>query len=382
MSSVFVPRERRDGETRVAVVPDTVKRLVKAGLNLRIERGAGEGSRILDQELEAAGAELCDDSALAQADMVLKVQPPTMEECDRLPEGSILVSLAWPASNHDVVQKLRDRKISWLAMDLVPRISRAQSMDALSSQATVAGYKAVLLAASHLPKLCPLMMTAAGTLRPAKVVVFGAGVAGLSAIATAKRLGCIVEATDVRMAVKEQVESLGGRFIEVPGASDMEDAGGYAKEQTPEFLKAQREEVQKRVAEADIVITTALIPGRPAPVLVDDAMVKSMPTGGVIVDLAVETGGNCTLSERGQIVEREGVTIIGLQDLPTTVPMHASELFAKNVLALSKLFTGDEGELDRSFEDEVLAGCLLVHDGEVRHEPTAKALSGEGANAS
>ncbi|MFT5283867.1 MAG: NAD(P) transhydrogenase subunit alpha [Planctomycetota bacterium] len=381
MSSVFVPRERRSGETRLAVVPDTVKKLVKAGLTVRVERGAGLESRILDQHLADAGAELVDGDAIAQADLILKVQPPTEEECDQIPEDSILMSFGWPASNHDVVKKLRDRKISWLAMDLVPRISRAQSMDALSSQATIAGYKAVLLAASHLPKLCPLMMTAAGTLRPAKVVIFGAGVAGLSAIATAKRLGCVVEATDVRMAVKEQVESLGGRFIEVPGAADMEDAGGYAKEQTPEFLQAQREEVQKRVSEADIVITTALIPGRPAPVLVDDEMVKSMPTGGVIVDLAVETGGNVTLSEKGQIVEKEGITIIGIQDLPTTVPMHASELFSKNVLALSKLFIGENGALDKAFEDEVLAGCLLVHNGEIRHEPTAKALMGEGATA-
>ena len=380
MTILFVAKESLPGETRVAAVPDTVKRFVKAGLTVRVESGAGAAARIPDEAFAAVGAELCEAGAAGEADLVAKVQPPTAEELGRYRAGAVVVSFAWAAFHHDLVREACERKVTWLAMDLVPRISRAQSMDALSSQATVAGYKAVLLAASHLPKLCPLLMTAAGTVPPAKVVVFGAGVAGLQAIATARRLGCVVEATDVRMAVKEQVESLGGRFIEVPGAEDMEGAGGYAKEQSAEFLQKQREEVQKRVAEADVVITTALIPGRKAPVLVDEDMVKSMAPGSVIVDLAVETGGNCALSEAGEIVEKHGVTLVGLVDLPRTVPLHASELFAKNVFALTKPMFGEEGALEPDWEDEVLAGCLLVQDGEVRHEATATALK-EGANA-
>ncbi len=385
MPTLFVPAEKRPGETRIAAVPDTVKRFVKAGLTVRIEEGAGNGARILDSHLAEEGAEIVPvgeaRAALSSADLVLKVQPPTEEECDAIGPESVLVSYAWPSLNHDLVRRAQGRGFAWLAMDLVPRISRAQSMDALSSQATVAGYKAVLLAANHLPKLCPLLMTAAGTVPPAKVVVFGAGVAGLQAIATARRLGCVVEATDVRLAAKEQVESLGARFIDVPGGADMEGSGGYAKEASAEFLERQREEVKKRVAEADVVITTALIPGRPAPKLVDEQMVRSMSPGSVIVDLAVETGGNCDLSERGEVVERHGVTIVGLVDLPTTVPMHASMLYSKNVLALSRLMLGEGGEVSRDFEDEVLAGCLLVKGGEIRHEPTASALEGEGVTS-
>jgi NAD(P) transhydrogenase subunit alpha len=382
MPILFVPRESRDGETRVAAVPDTVKRFVKAGLEVLVEAGAGAGARIPDQAFEAAGATLTDRGAFGRADIVAKVQPPSAEECDLLRPDAVLVSYGWPASHGDLVRRACERGVSWLAMDLVPRISRAQSMDALSSQATVAGYKAMVLAAANMPVLCPLLMTAAGTVPPAKVVVFGAGVAGLQAIATARRLGAVVEATDVRLAAKEQVESLGARFIDVPGAKDMEGSGGYAKEQTPEFLAKQREEVRKRVVEADAVITTALIPGRPAPVLVDEETVRAMKTGAVIVDLAVETGGNCALSEKGRIVEKFGVTLVGLVDLATTVPLHASELYSKNILALSKLMLGEGGEVRRDFEDEVLAGCLLVHGGSITHVPTATALSETGVTSS
>jgi len=381
MTTVFAPKESRPGETRLAVVPETVKRLVKAGVEVLVERGAGQSAKISDAELEAAGAKLAGGEAWGSADLVLKVQPPTDEELGGLREGAILVSFMWPATDLPRVEKLRDQGVTALAMDLIARITRAQSMDALSSQATIAGYKAVLLGASHLPKLCPLMMTAAGTLPPARVVVFGAGVAGLQAIATARRLGCVVEATDVRLAAKEQVESLGARFIDVPGAEDLEGEGGYAKEASPEFLARQREEVNKRVAEADLVITTALIPGRPAPVLIDAATVRTMKTGAVIVDLAVEAGGNCELSVRGEVVEREGVTLVGLENLPASVPLHASELYAKNVLALVRPMFGEGGELAPDFEDEVLAGCTLTREREIHHEPTRVALAGEGVTS-
>jgi len=373
MTTVFVPRETRAGETRVALSPETAKRLVQTKLELTVQAGAGTAAGLTDDAFTAVGAKV---GEAWQADLVMKVQPPTTEEVGRLREGGVLVSFMNPARELELVVALRDRKVTTLAMELVPRISRAQSMDALSSQATVGGYKAVLLGAVHLRKMCPLLMTAAGTVPPAKVVVFGAGVAGLMAISTARRLGCVVEATDVRMAAKEQVESLGGRFIEVPGAADMEDAGGYAKEQGEEFLKRQREEVAKRVAEADLVITTAQIPGRKAPVLVNAAMLQSMRPGSVVVDMAVESGGNCELAELGQVVEKHGVTVVGIANLPATVPLHASELYAKNLLALVKLFVDKEGTLDlKDFADEILAGCRLTHAGEVHHAPTAEALA-------
>ena len=374
MALAFVPKETREGETRVAISPETLKRFVKSGLDVAVEKGAGEAAGMPDSLLTEAGARLAEEGAWEQADLVLKVAPPTLEEAARLKEGAILVSVIQPSSHAELVRALCERKVTTLAMDLIPRITRGQAMDVLSSQATVGGYKAVLLGASHMKKLCPLLMTAAGTVPPARVVVFGAGVAGLMAIATAKRLGCVVEATDVRLAAKEQVESLGGRFIEVPGAEDMEDAGGYAKEQSEDFLRRQREEVKKRVAEADLVITTAQIPGRKAPVLVDREMLQSMADGSVVVDMAVESGGNCELSEKGEIVVREGVTIVGVPNLPATVPQHASELYAKNVLNLVKLFLDKEGNLAPDFEDEVLSGCRLTSEGEIHHGPTKEAL--------
>ena len=380
MTKVFVAEESRAGETRVAAVPETVKRLVALGLEVLVQRGAGRRAGFPDEAYEAAGARLAGGEAEGEADLVLRVQPPTVEEAARLREGTVLVSFLQPSSHPEVVRALRERRVTALAMDLVPRITRAQSMDALSSQATIAGYKAALLGATHLKKICPLLMTAAGTVPPARAVVFGAGVAGLMAIATARRLGCVVEATDVRLAAKEQVESLGARFIDVPGMEDMEGAGGYAKEQSEDFLRRQREEVAKRVAEADLVITTALIPGRRAPLLVDAAMVRSMRPGSVIVDMAVETGGNCELSLPGEVVEREGVTIVGLPNLAATVPQHASELYAKNVLALIKGFVKG-GTLTLDFEDEVLAGCRLAHGGELTHPLAQAALSAPEATA-
>ena len=374
MPSLFVPKESRSGETRVAATPETIKNLAKAGLTVMVERGAGVSASFTDAMFEAVGAKLCGPEGWSSADIVAKVAPPTAEETARLPKGGILISFISPSSNLALVARLREQGVSTLAMELVPRITRAQAMDALSSQATVAGYKAVLIGATHLAKMCPLLMTAAGTVPPAKAVVFGAGVAGLQAIATAKRLGCTVEATDVRMAAREQVLSLGAKFIDVPGMGDMEGSGGYAKEQTPEFLEKQRQEVAKRVAEADLVITTAQIPGRPAPKLVSRAMVESMKPGAVIVDLAVESGGNCELSRLGEVVVHNGVKIVGVPNLPATVPFHASELYAKNILNLVKLFVQKDGTLNKDFKDEVLAGCLLTHAGEVTHKPTADAL--------
>ena len=378
MSTVLVPKESLPGETRVAATPDTVKRYVQAGLQVSVEAGAGAEAGFPDDAFAQAGGKVLPTAEAQQAwstaDLVVKVQPPSPDEAGRLKKDAVLVSVMTPVLNLPAVQALQAGGVTTLALDLVPRISRAQSMDVLSSQATVAGYKAVLLGASHMPKLCPLLMTAAGTVPPAKVVVFGAGVAGLMAIATAKRLGCVVEATDVRLAAREQVLSLGARFIDVEGMEDLEDEHGYAKPATPEFLERQRKEVAKRVAEADLVITTALIPGRKAPMLVPEDMVASMPPGGVIVDMAVESGGNCALSKPGEIVKTHDVTIVGVKNLPATVPHHASELFAKNVLALLKPFL-KEGELTLDPEDEVIAGATLTRAGEVCHEMTKNALA-------
>jgi NAD(P) transhydrogenase subunit alpha len=377
MTLAFVPKESQPGETRVAASPDTAKALAKLGLQVALESGAGVRARFEDAAYEKAGARIvpAGASTWGEADLVLKVQPPGLDEIARLKPGSALVSFVAPAGHLPIVRALAQRGVTSFAMDLVPRITRAQAMDALSSQATIAGYKAALLAAAHSPKLCPLLMTAAGTVPPAKVVVFGAGVAGLMAIATARRLGCSVEATDVRRAAKEQVESLGARFIDVAGGTDLEGAGGYAKEQSEDFLRRQREEVARRVAEADIVITTALVPGKRAPLLVTEEMVRAMRPGAVIVDLAVESGGNCALSAPGEIVERHGVTLVGLANLPASVPVHASELYARNVLAFAKLLASKDGKLAPDLADEVLAGSLLTHAGEVRHKPSADALA-------
>jgi NAD(P) transhydrogenase subunit alpha len=372
MTTAFVPKESAAGETRVAASPETVKQFAKAGVKLVVESGAGEHAAFTDAAYQAAGASI---GNAWDADLVLKVQPPSKAEIAKLRAGARVVSFVTPSANAELARALADANSTSFAMDLVPRITRAQSMDALSSQATVAGYKAVLLAAAHSPRMCPLLMTAAGTVPPAKVVIFGAGVAGLMAIGIARRLGCTIEATDVRRAAKEQVESLGARFIDVPGAADMEGSGGYAKEQSEEFLKRQREEVAKRVAEADIVITTAQVPGKKAPQLVSEEMVRSMKRGAVIVDLAVDSGGNCALAVPGQIAVKHGVTIVGISNLPATVPLQASELYARNVLALVKLMLEKDGALKADLSDEVLAGCLLTHGGEIKHAATAAALT-------
>jgi H+-translocating NAD(P) transhydrogenase subunit alpha len=382
MLKVFVPKERRPGETRVAATPDTIKKLVKENIEVHVEAGAGAAASFLDAAYEAAGAKLTTDLATAwsTADIVLKISEPAQNddlgkhEADALKPGAIIAGILSPHRNLDMVKRLVQNKVSAFAMELVPRITRAQSMDVLSSQANIAGYKAVLLAAASLPKYFPLLMTAAGTIQPARVVIMGAGVAGLQAIATAKRLGAVVEVSDIRPAVKEQVQSLGAKFIELPNLESGEGQGGYAKEMTPEFLKKQQEIVKSRVIIADVVITTALIPGRPAPRLVTADMVQGMKPGSVIIDLAVEQGGNCELSEAGKTVVKHGVKILGEANLPATMPYDASTLFARNVQALLMLCVKG-GELKLDLSDEVIVGTLLTHDGKVMHAPTAQLLA-------
>ena len=372
MPNIFIPREIRAGETRVAAVPETVQRLTRDGFAVTVEKGAGAASMISDEAFERAGATLSDAaSAYAMANIVLKLHPPTLEEVDRLQEGSLLISHLWPFSNKALCEKLMERRITVFAMDQIPRTTKAQYMDALSSQMNIAGYKAVIMAAERLPKVVPLMMTAAGTINPAKVVVMGAGVAGLQAIGTAKRLGAAVEATDVRPEVKGQVESLGGKFIEPPGTAVGE--GGYAAEQSDDFLARQQETVRKHLIAADVVITTAKIPGKKAPVLITADVVREMRRGSVIVDLAAEEGGNCELCEPGEIVEKHGVTIIGTANIPGTVPTDASAVYAKNVYNVVKQLFPEKGELNLDFEDEINDGAVVLHEGGCRAEKVREA---------
>ena len=382
MLKLFVAKERRAGETRVAATPDTVKKLVKDKVEVVVESGAGAAASFLDSADEAAGAKLTTDikDAWATADVVLKVTEAAenaelgKHEADAMKPGAILLGLMSPHRNHDMVKRLRDHKVTTFALELVPRITRAQSMDVLSSQANIAGYKAVLLGAVNLPRYFPLFMTAAGTIQPARVVIMGAGVAGLQAIATARRLGAVVEVSDIRPAVKEQVLSLGAKFIDLPNLESGEGQGGYAKEMSAEFIKKQQDIIKARIALADVVITTALVPGRPAPKLVTADMVQGMKPGSVIVDLAVEQGGNCELSEAGKTVVKHGVKIMGESNLPATMPYDASTMFARNVHSLMGLFIKG-GELQLDVSDEVIKGTLLTHDGAIMHAPTADAIS-------
>jgi proton-translocating NAD(P)+ transhydrogenase subunit alpha len=383
MVKVFIPRERRPGETRVAATPETVRRMVKLGLEPVVERGAGEASLFRDADFEAAGARLVADPVepWKTADVVLKVTPPeTVEglpghEAERLKPGAVLIGFLAPHRSLEMVRLLAAGGVTSFALELLPRVTRAQPMDALSSQASIAGYKAVLLAAWRLPKYFPLLMTAAGTIKPARVLVMGAGVAGLQAIATAKRLGAVVEVSDVRPAVKEQVESLGGRFIELPVAESGEGQGGYAREMGEDFLRRQRESVQRHLAAADAVITTALVPGKPAPRLITADMVRAMRPGSVIVDLAVEQGGNCELSQPDSEVMENGVLVLAPSNLPATMPHDASLLYARNVFALLQILFNKEGKLAPDLADEILAGALLTHAGGVAHKPTAERLA-------
>jgi H+-translocating NAD(P) transhydrogenase subunit alpha len=365
---VGTPRETAPDERRVALVPDTATRLTAAALEVNVESGAGSAAYITDEAYQQAGAKIVKSAAtlLGEADAVLKVQAPSAAEVELIKKGAVLISFLQPATQGDTVRALAKRGVTAFSLELVPRISRAQSMDALSSQASAAGYKAVLMAAGRLGKFFPMMMTAAGTIPPARVLVMGAGVAGLQAIATARRLGAVVSAYDVRPAVKEEVQSLGATFIEL-ALETQEGEGGYAKEQSEEFLRKQRELIGEHVAKSDVVITTAAVPGRRAPLLVTAEMVKGMRPGSVIVDLAAETGGNVELTKAGTDVEVGGVTIIGTRNVPSTMPLHASQLYARNVANLL-LHLVKDGAIVLDFDDEITKGSCVTHDGEIVNE--------------
>ncbi len=360
---IGVVKETLPGERRVALVPEAARGLVKASLQVAVESGAGAAAFFSDAAYIDAGANLTDAATALAADAVLKVQPPSLDEVAKLKSGAVSISFLQPSTKADVIRALAKQQVTAFSLDLVPRISRAQSMDALSSQANVGGYKAVLLAANHLPKFFPLLMTAAGTVAPARVLVMGAGVAGLQAIATARRLGAVVEAYDVRPAVKDEVHSLGATFLELP-LEAQEGTGGYAREQSEDFLHRQRELIGDRVAASDVVITTAAIPGRKAPILVTADMVRRMRIGSVIIDLAAETGGNCELTKPGEVIEVGGVTIDGTRNLPSTMPVHASQLYSKNVSTLLLLLVKG-GALSLDFNDEIVKGACVTHGGEI-----------------
>ena len=374
---IGVLKERQADELRVAVSPDTVKKLIGLGFSISIETGAGAAASFTDEVFTAAGATIAPSAgaAVGDADLVLKVRAPLADEIGGLKSGAIVIAHMSALTNKDTMKALADKGIIAFAMELLPRITRAQSMDILSSQSNLAGYKAVLDAAAVYGRAFPMMMTAAGTVPPAKVFVMGAGVAGLQAIATAQRLGAVVTATDVRPAVKEQVESLGGKFlmVEDKDAASAETAGGYAKEMSEDYQKRQAELVKQHLTKQDIVITTALIPGRPAPVLVTEEMLKGMPEGSVLVDLAVEAGGNCPLSEFGKTVKKYGVTIVGHANVPARLAQDASTLFAKNLLNfISPQVKADTKTLVINWDDEIIKGTLVCKDGKLVHPMLAQ----------
>jgi proton-translocating NAD(P)+ transhydrogenase subunit alpha len=372
---IGVPTETAAGERRVALVPEVVRKLASQGLEIVVQKGAGAGALIPDAQYEEAGAKLVDDAgAVYSSDVVVKVAPPTAEEIARLKPDATLVGFLQPLTNGDGVRALAAAGVTSFALEAVPRISRAQSMDALSSQANIAGYRSVLIAAQEIGRFFPMLMTAAGTIRPATVLVLGAGVAGLQAIATARRLGAVVQGFDVRAAVKEQVESLGANFLEFDLGGDLEGAGGYAKELTPEQQARQQELMAEAIGKVDVVITTAAVPGRRAPILVTEDAVKLMKPGSVIVDLAAETGGNCALSEPGETVLKYDVKIVAPLNVPSTLAEHASQLYARNIEALLGLMVKD-GELTLDFDDEVIAGACITRSGEIVNEG-AKAAAG------
>jgi NAD(P) transhydrogenase subunit alpha len=375
--NVAVPREVAPSETRVSLVPETVGKLVKAGVAVKVVRGAGERAAFPDEQYMQAGASIVDEPAalLSDADLVVTVGRPDQAALLAMPKRAVLLGLLAPLGDPAYVEHLGDLGITALSMDAIPRITRAQSMDALSSQSNIAGYKAVLLAALALPKFFPMLTTAAGTIPPAKVLILGAGVAGLQAIATARRLGAVVSAYDTRAVVKEQVQSLGATFLEIDLGVDAQTAGGYAKELTPEQIEKQRKFMVDAIGASDVVITTALVPGRPAPLLITEEAVAAMHPGAVIVDLAAEAGGNCALTKRDEtVISPNGVQIIGKTNLPATMPYHASQLYSRNVQALLALLIKD-GALNLDMNDEITAGTTIVHQGKIVHKPTLDALS-------
>jgi len=374
---VAVLKETTSGENRVAATPKTVKELIKNGLTVRVQSGAGESSYYSDQDYIDGGAVVTPDasSTLNGSDIIIKVAPATLEEMNSIPDESIYISLFQTARELDLVNKLSDKKVTGFSMHLIPRTSLAQSMDALSSQANVSGYKSVLIGASHLSVYMPLLMTAAGTIPPAKVLILGAGVAGLQAIATAKRLGSQVEAFDVRPEVKEQVESLGAKFVEVENQDEEGiGEGGYAKETSDDYKRRQQELIKKHISKSDLVITTALIPGRPAPLLIPTDMVNGMNPGSVIIDLAAENGGNCELTKSGEIVNHNGVIIDGQLNLPSTMSTHASQLYAKNISTFVTYIVND-GQLNLDLDDEIISGAMFTHKGEITNKATREAAS-------
>jgi NAD(P) transhydrogenase subunit alpha len=373
---VAVPKETAVGERRVALTPEAAAALIKAGMEIHVEAGAGDGAFHPDAAYEKSGARIVTDpGALYGADVVVKVQKPTAAEVERLGDGKVLVALLQALSSPDLVQQLAARRVTSFGMEGIPRISRAQKMDALSSQANISGYKAVLIAAESLPKFFPMAMTAAGTVFAARVLVIGAGVAGLQAIATARRLGAQVWGYDVRAVVREQVESLGAKFLAFDlGIADAEDKGGYAKALTPEQSRKQQEMLAEKTKDFDVVITTALVPGRTAPRLVNQETVAGMRPGSVIVDLAAEAGGNCELTEPDKVVVRHGITIHGPTNLPSTMPVHASQLYARNVSELLREFVKD-GKLALDFNDELIQGACVTHGGEVVNEAVKSAIA-------
>jgi NAD(P) transhydrogenase subunit alpha len=362
---IAIPKEIAANERRVAWVPETVSKFAKSALEVAVQSGAGEGASFADRAYTEAGAKISPDAVATfkGADVILKVQKPALNEVELMGEGAVLIALLQPATNPDLVKKLADRKITSFSMDAIPRITRAQSMDVLSSQSTVAGYKAVLLAANALPKFFPMLTTAAGTIIPAKAFILGAGVAGLQAIATARRLGAVVQAFDVRPAVKEQVESLGAKFVGV-AMEEAAAATGYAKELSEEHQRKERELIAQYAKDADIIITTALIPGKRAPLLITKEMVASMKSGSVILDLAAEQGGNCELTQAGRDVVQNGVTILGPLNLPSSMSYHASQMYSRNMASFFMLMV-KEGKLNLDFNDEIIKGSCITHEGQI-----------------
>jgi NAD(P) transhydrogenase subunit alpha len=378
-----VPKESSAGESRVATVPEVVKKLTASGVEVVVEPGAGAASHVSDAAYEEACATVTADAGFS-GDVVGKVAPPSREEIGKLGQGSVLIGFLQPLTNGDTAKALADAGVTSFAMEAIPRITRAQSMDALSSQATVGGYRAALIVAEQLPRFLPMLTTAAGTIRPAKVLVLGAGVAGLQAIATSRRLGAVVSAFDVRSAVEEQIQSLGAKFVKLDiGLEDAEDAGGYARPLTDEEQQRQREALADVIAGMDGVISTAAVPGRRAPLLIIEDAVKRMKPGSVIVDLAAETGGNCELTKAGETVIEHDVQIVGAVNLPATMPDHASQLYAKNVQNLVDLMTGDEGALTLDFDDDIIKGACITRDGQIVNEGAKKAagVAAEGGGA-
>lgn len=373
---IAIPRESISGEQRVATVPEVVQKMVKSGCEVRVEHDAGAAAYYPDELYSAAGATIISGRSelLNGARIVLCVQPPAVSDIDQLAEGTILIGFMNPTGNPEAVARMRDRKITAFSLELVPRITRAQSMDALSSQATAGGYVAAILGTANCPKFLPMLTTAAGTIRPATALILGAGVAGLMAIATAKRLGAVVEAYDVRRAAGEQVRSLGAKFLELE--INAEGQGGYARELTAEEKVKEQEMVSAAVARADLIITTAAIPGRKAPVLITRETVAKMRPGAVIIDMAAETGGNCELTQAGSTICEHGVTIMGPKNLPARIPFHSSQMYAKNLQSFLSLLITKDGTVTGDFSDEILAASLLVHAGEVRHGPARDLIHG------